>query len=850
VGLAYLFSYAAILAPQSTAVKVGEGRRVAVVTMDDSALSDQPEQSDLLPSSTSIGRDQVNVKDSPGAIVGSVSGDVHQHFGTQHTVNTSGGAYVVIHYHGVTAPLHADPAVLEAAHAHVAALPLETVPQVATLPPGSRMPLSPNPLFVGREAELRSLAQTLQGGGTAAIGPIAAATGLGGIGKTQLAAEVAHRYGQYFAGGVFWMSFASADSVPAEIAACGGPGALNLSGFDGLTLDSQVATVIQAWQSPLPRLLIFDNCEDEALLDTWRPKSGGCRVLVTSRRAQWDVSLGVATLALQTLPHAQGIALLRKFRPDLSETDPDLAAIADEMGDLPLALHLAGSFLAKYRHVITPAAYLAQVRDPALLQHRSLRGSGISPTGHDLDVGRTFALSYKQLDPTDSTDALAMQLLARAAHFAPGEPIPRALLTATVEAADEDAALQREDGVERLIAFGLLESETDGALRLHRLLGVFVRATAGDDAALAAAEDAMLQEARRLNNAGYPAPLVALQTHLRFISDRAGTRSDTKAAYLYLALGWHLTAIGDYRGARPYFEQALAICRMVWGEHDINTATSLNELGRLLRAQGDLAGAHLHLEQALAIYRAVLGDEHPNTATSLNNLGFLFQAQGDLAGARSYFEQALAIRQAVLGDEHFDTATSLNNLGVVLQAQGDLAGARSYFEPAVEIYRAVLGDEHPTTAIGLNNLGALLNEQGDLAGARSYLEQALAIKLTTLGEQHTSTATTLNRLGMLLLAQGDFAGARSYLEQALTIYRAALGDEHAYTAQSLNNLGVVLRDQGDLAGARSYFEQALVICEDSLGPNHATTQTLRTNLNKLLADLGRSDPASDGAPAS
>src|SRR5262245_26708332 len=146
--------------------------------MDDNARSEKPEQSELPPARTSIGGDQHNISQSPGVITGSVSGDVHQHFGTQQTVNTSGGAYVVIHYHGVTAPLHPDPAALEVAYTHLAALPLDIVPQVATLPPGSRMPLSPNPLFVGREDELRNLAQTLQGGGAAATVPIAAATGM------------------------------------------------------------------------------------------------------------------------------------------------------------------------------------------------------------------------------------------------------------------------------------------------------------------------------------------------------------------------------------------------------------------------------------------------------------------------------------------------------------------------------------------------------------------------------------------------------------------------------------------------------------------------------------------------
>src|SRR5262245_46349115 len=93
-------------------------------------------------------------------------------------------------------PRPVDPETLAAAERKLTALPLETIPDPAPLPSGSRMPLRRNPLFVGREADLRALATTLKGGDTAAISQTAAASGLGGIGKTQLASEFVHRYGQ------------------------------------------------------------------------------------------------------------------------------------------------------------------------------------------------------------------------------------------------------------------------------------------------------------------------------------------------------------------------------------------------------------------------------------------------------------------------------------------------------------------------------------------------------------------------------------------------------------------------------------------------------------------------------
>ena len=296
------------------------------------------------------------------------------------------------------------------------------------------MPWSLSPTFVGRDVDLKALAAIVKGGETAAIGQVAAATGLGGIGKTQLASAFAHAYGQYFLGGVYWLSFADPASVESEIALCG-QAMFPEAGFSQLPIDEQVRLVWRAWQSPLPRLLVFDNCEDEDLLATWRPSSGGSRVLVTSRRQGWGATLGVQGLALGVLSRGESIELLRKHRPDVAADDPAVDAIAEELGDLPLALHLAGSFLERYRYSALgePSAYLVDLRRADLLDHRSMRSGGYSPTGHELHVAKTFALSLDQLDGRDNMDALALELLSRGACFAPGQPIQRELLLATLD---------------------------------------------------------------------------------------------------------------------------------------------------------------------------------------------------------------------------------------------------------------------------------------------------------------------------------------------------------------------------------------------------------------------------------
>lgn len=677
----------------------------------------------------------------------------------------------------------------------ISSMPQQKIPEPGPLPTGSRMPFAVNPLFVGREDALRALARQLKAGETSAIGQveIAGVTGLGGIGKTQLASEFVHRYGRYFEGGVFWMSFADPAAVPAEVVACGQGLDLHPS-FGTLPLDEQVRLVEEEWKSPVPRLLVFDNCEDEGLLDRWRPKTGGARVLVTSRRSRWDRALGVQAVPLTTLPRSASIELLRRFRPEAEEVS--LNGIAAELGDLPLALHLAGSFLERYARAPfgRPASYLESLRQGSLLDHPSLQGkvSGTSPTRHEVHVGRTFALSIERLNPEDGTDALARAFLVRAAYFAPGEPIPREFLLNTVSLDDEDEArLQAEDALGRLMALGLLDQEE--APVLHRLIGELARSLDLGEEARDVVEDTVYREVNRLNKAGLPAPLLQWQPHLRAVTDGAWSRDDLRAANLCSALDDYLTMVGDYSGARRYSERALAIREKVLGPEHTDTARSLNDFGELLRNQGYLAEAQRYSERALAIWEKALGPEHPETARSLNNLGFLLRNQGDLAGARLYYERALAIQEKVLGPEHQDTARSLNNLGVLLYTQRDFAGARPYAERALAIQKKILGPEHPDTAASLNNLGELLRSQGDLAGALPFYERALAIWEKVLGPEHPDTATSLNNLGLLLYSQGDLAEARPYFERALAIWESRLGPDHPDTKIARRNLDAIRR---------------------------------------------------------
>lgn len=687
---------------------------------------------------------------------------------------------------GETSAASAPSPAMEQAQAALADMPAFSIPTPGPLPPGSRLLLPPNPLFVGRAAVLRTLAQALKNNQTVAL------TGMAGIGKTQLAVEFAHRYGRYFPGGVFWLSFADAAAVPAQIAVCGGLHGLGLTpDFDDLPLNRQVEMVLRTWRDPQPRLLIFDNCEEESLLTQWRPAYGGCCLLLTSRRARWHPALGVTLLPLPALARVESVALLRQFCDVISQAEA--AEIAAELGDLPLALHLAGSFLYNYQADVTPAVYLTQLRASRsyLLQHPSLQGwrGNYSPTAHETHVALTLSFSANRLNLDDPIDALAQLLLARAACFAPNEPVPNHLLRATVSYAPSPnasslAPLPVADALSRLLALGLIQESQDRAfVRLHRLLAAFVNQFSSDAQAQADVEMAVLREAQRLNKRHNPGPLRVWDIHLHHVAAVAQTRQDARAADLCHTLADYLQLSGKYDEARSYYEQALYIRRRVLGAAHAETAHTLHCLGALLCEMTRFAEAQPFLVEALQLRQQIHGVEHLEVAETLSVLGVGLLAAGNLPAAQPYLERALAIHKQQLGSEHTLTAISLSHLGALYQASGDTRAAHSCYQQAQVVREHLLDTDLPRTATSLINLGMLFQDMGNLVDAAPLLEQALAIFESKLGFAHPYTAIILRHLGMLAQAAGDKPKARAYLERALAARELALGPEHPETTE-------------------------------------------------------------------
>jgi tetratricopeptide (TPR) repeat protein len=651
-----------------------------------------------------------------------------------------------------------------------------------------RVPYRRNISFTGREGLLEELDRALTRGAAAAL------TGLGGIGKTQLALEYAYRHRDEYRV-VWWMRAEDAATLAADYA--GLAAALGLIQREATEQAVVVAAVRQWLEQNAGWLLVFDNAENRAAVRDYVPQGRG-KVIITSREPVWS---GVATpLGLEVLAAEEAVDFLCKRTGD---TDAAAAAtLAEDLGRLPLALEQAAAYIED------TGGSLQYYRQLYAENHAALLRQGRLSTEYPDTVATTWTLSIGKVDEP------ARALLNLCAFFAP-EGIPLDAIREKagglpspldIVAAD---AVRLDSAIAALLRFSLIGRKGED-LSVHRLVQAVMRER--------------LEDAEQR---GWAAAAVGM-LDARFPSGSADVRTWPVCARL---LTHALSA--------AHWAEALAVAPEA-------TARLLNQVGRYLRGRAEFISARDLFERALRIGEAALDEEQPEVGTYANNLGLVLQDLGDYVGARALFERALQIDEATLGGEHPTVAIRLNNLGRVLQDQGDFAGARAALERALRIDEAAYGPDHPEVGTDANNLGGVLQAQGDCAGARALFERALQIDEAAYGPDHPDVARDTNNLGLVVHAQGDFAGARVLYERALRSSEAALGPEHPTVAIRLNNLGDVMQAQGDFSGARVQFERALRIFRAALGDEHPSTQTVRQNLESLLQQMA---PSSDtGSP--
>ncbi len=580
------------------------------------------------------------------------------------------------------------------------------------LPAIWNIPYPRNPYFTGREELLSRLATSLRAGQTVGISQPQAVSGLGGVGKTQIALEYAYRYYQDYEA-VLWTR---ADTQEALIS--GFVAFANLLQLPQQEERDQLKIVqaVKDWlRNNTGWLLILDNADKLALVQDFLPPAGRGHMLLTTRAA----SMGRLAQRIEIDPldlEPGALLLLRRAGrlgsdAPLEQAEASERAIAQqitqELGGLPLALDQAGAYIEETRCSLADFLQLYRSQRAELLTTRG----GLVPD-HPESVATTWSLSFAQVQ--ERSDAAA-DLLRVCALLHP-DAIPEEIITEGAAAlgpslqavAQSPLAFNQTIGV--LLSFSLLKREPEEhLLSIHRLVQAVLKD--GMDAptyhglaerVVQAVNDALPEEVEYRTYTRYERCLSHAQECAQLIEQEHFTSS--AARRLLYQMGHYLTDHARYSEAEAFLQHSLHICEQALGPDHPEVASLLQGLAALYYEQGKYAEAEPLFLRALHICEQALGPDHPQVAASLNGLAVLYKEQDEYAEAEPLYQRALRIWEQALGPDHPNVAAPLTNLAVLYREQGKYTEAELLFLRALHIREYTQGPNHPQVASPLNGL--------------------------------------------------------------------------------------------------------------------------------------------------
>ncbi len=638
--------------------------------------------------------------------------------------------------------------------------------------------------FIGRVEDIQSVRNRLLEANTRLV----TLMGVGGIGKTRLAVEVASRMGESVYVDLSVLTTGASGEIiwGSVLAALGG------KATDGSARES-VALLLNR-----PILLVFDNAEHllpavsrvicEILND-----AHSCQILATSRR-----SLRVpGEVCWRLSPHDDPISLFaaraRAVRPEFTLTEENQASITElcrRLDDLPLAIELAAARLR-----LLPIQKIAE----RLSNRFDLLASDIlliSPRQRTLRS--TIAWSYELLD-SDEKDLLAALSVfmggasleaveavapAFASRSSPLDILSRLVDSSLVVPGERYRLLEtvRDYAAECLKASGKAD---ELSMRHYEYLLSLARDgdkhAWGDDSAyyfdLLESERENFRAAI-LNVPGENALILTLcLSHFwnqrgyfrdgvilfRLAFDRcSNTEEPILAILLAQARGWQgrfQRALGQKQDAEGVFREAISLCR-VGGDLPLLT-DMLNCLGSLLHEQGNLLGAWECYQEGLMICHDT-GD-HRRTAILRRETGILLQIEGNYVASRKRLQEALAMFRAE--NARWDEMVCLWWLGFVCEAQGDFQTAMARLDESL-IYALEL--RSPAAELMVRQSQAdVLRDQGDFALARECYEATMPLA-REVGDWYKE-AVAWRGMSEASRGLGDGEGAADYIRRAVTL---------------------------------------------------------------------------------
>jgi tetratricopeptide (TPR) repeat protein/DNA-binding XRE family transcriptional regulator len=712
------------------------------------------------------------------------------------------------------------------------------------------VPYRRNPFFTGREAILAHLYTVLRSRNAAALTQAQAISGLGGIGKTQIAVEYAYRYRDHYQA-IFWINASTREVLSVDLSKLAA--LLDLPEQHEQDQDIVVRAVKRWLITRTQWLLILDNVEKPEMIVDFLPMDVMGDVLLTTRlQALGTVAQSIEVEKMEL--DESVMFLLRRIRllaPDASldqaaeENQSQANEIATALDGLPLALDQAGAYIEETRCGLSQYFNLYGTRRRELLLRR-----GRFSVDHPDSVVATWSISFQQVE---RESPIAVDLLRLLAFLNP-EGIPEEIITLGATDLGEELSAAADDPyvldaiIELLLRYSLIGRNSEAkTLSMHRLVQAVLK-----DGMDREAQHVWAERATRAVNRAFPdIELKTWEKCRRYLPhvyicaryvDEYGL-AFPEAARLLNDAAAYLIVQAQYRQAERLLQTALAIRQHILEANHPDMARTLNDLGVLYRSTGEYSHAEQFHQRALRVQEQVLGRTHQDVAQTQYHLARLYRAKGEYLKAEPCYLQALHIREMTLGIDHPLVAQSYYGLAKLYQSLEKYQQAEKLCNQALYIQEQRLGDNDPMIASTLDILAKIYLRQNKLDQAEEMNMRALRIRESTFGEEHPLVAVIVNNLVEIYHARGRYREAELLINRALRIHEQSFGSEHPYMAYSISNRAENFYLRKNYVQAESYYKQALAIREQKLGVNHPRTASTYYNLAILYTRIERYEEA-------
>ncbi|MEV4316717.1 FxSxx-COOH system tetratricopeptide repeat protein [Actinocrispum sp. NPDC049592] len=657
--------------------------------------------------------------------------------------------------------------------------------------------------------------------------------GLGGIGKSQLAVEYAHR-NQYDYELVWWIQGDDEQSIRRSLSSL----ARRLGTAESEDVQEIVDGVLDALRLGAPHekwLLIYDNAPEPSVVQRYLP-SGPGHVLVTSRSRSWSGMPNA--IEIDVFAPEESVELLAKRWPEL--TEEEALTLAEQLGHLPLALEQA---IAVHEQTGMPLAdYLrALEKSPRVIMDEG------APANYPRSVAAALELAYKSVQESSPAAAALLKLCT----FLSSQPISIPLLSRgrnalPVAELKDDILLRR--AVRDLGRFALIQLDVGrDFIRIHALIRAVLRDNIPTEertalqqsahALLAGANPRDPDESATWTQHAQIAPHVVPSGLIYSLEQDVRQVVLDQIRYLF--------AIGDYQGSVDLGQSTVASWRAGCGPDDVLTLVATRHVANALRMLGRYHEAKRLNQATLERMNASpeLGPDHEHTLETANLLAADLRLAGELHAAFRLDEQTLESYRSLLGERDPNTLRAMTNLAVDHRILGDFRTALRLDQANVDIRRDMFGDDHPRTLISYNCLIRDLYGLGQFHSALELAQQKMPVYEQKLPKNHNYVLVAKRNLAILLRKAGHHEAALEASVKLLDNCRRKFGRHHEHTLSAMLTLSNAYRVTGNLAKALEHGQSALTAYREVLGQSHPFTHACQVNVAIVLRLLGRNPEA-------